>query len=442
MQNEKILKMKNRIYKSLLLLSFFMIAVALIILIAGNGYKSGPFFIAAFIMMSIAVRGNEKLKGFSYTLWIVTAVTASMFYPGYFISIGDFQFKQLIVPLLQIIMFGMGSQMSFADFTGVIKMPKGVFIGVASHYIIMPFVGFAIAGLFNFPPEIAAGIILIGCVPSGLASNVMSFLARANLALAVTVGAISTFLSPFITPLLMKWLGGQFIEVNFWSMMLDIMNMIILPIIAGFTFNLFLKGKTGKQSAIIQLLSYTTIILLTGFLYARVNADFSGFSIHSMRSAFWFLILPMAGGIFLKHIVKRGDELMSKVLSMISMVGIAIIVVVITASGREDLMKVGALLLITSLLHNLTGYTLGYWLSWLVGMPERDRRTIAFEVGMQNGGLATGLALQMGKVATVGLAPAIFGPLMNVTGSILANYWRGKPVKESVISENPISKAS
>lgn len=115
------------------------------------------------------------------------------------------------------------------------------------------------------------------------------------------------------------------------------------------------------------------------------------------------------------------------------MVGIALIVTIITASGRDSLLQVGGLLLITSLLHNVTGYTLGYWLSWLLGMPERDRRTIAFEIGMQNGGLASGLALQMGKVATVGLAPAIFGPLMNVTGSVLANYWRGKPVKEEDI---------
>jgi BASS family bile acid:Na+ symporter len=106
------------------------------------------------------------------------------------------------------------------------------------------------------------------------------------------------------------------------------------------------------------------------------------------------------------------------VLSMISMVGIALILAVITAAGRDSLLEVGALLVITSLLHNLTGYTLGYSLSWLVGMPERDRRTIAFEVGMQNGGLASGLALQMGKVATVGLAPAIFGPLI-----LQVRYW-------------------
>ncbi|MBE3087338.1 MAG: bile acid:sodium symporter family protein [Bacteroidetes bacterium] len=392
---------------------------------------TGLLLITGLIALALAVRGFEKMKGFSYTIWIFTAVTASMFYPQYFISVGDFQLKKLIVPLLQIIMFGMGSQMSFKDFSGVIKMPKGVFVGVFSHYMIMPLVGFGIARIFNFPPEIAAGIILIGCVPSGLASNVMSFLARANLALAVTVGAISTLLSPFVTPTLMKWLGGQYIEVNFWSMMLDILNMIILPIVAGFIFNLFSKGKEKLQSKIIQLISYMVIILLTNLVYMKSkDVGFSGFLIHFAKSMSWFYFLPMIGAMILSHFLKEENKYMEKILSLISMVGIAVIVTIITASGRDSLLQVGAMLMVTSLLHNLTGYTLGYWLSWLVGMPEKDRRTIAFEVGMQNGGLASGLALQMGKVATVGLAPAIFGPLMNVTGSVLANFWRGKPVEE------------
>jgi len=294
----------------------------------------------------------------------------------------------------------------------------------------MPLVGFAIASIFEFPPEIAAGIILIGCVPSGLASNVMSFLAKANLALAVTVGAISTILSPFVTPTLMKWLGGQYIEVSFWNMMLDILNMIILPIVAGFVFNLFSKGKDSLKSRTIQLIVYSFIILLTNLVFMKSkNAEFSVFLIHFLQSMFWFFFLPMIGAIALKYFVKGKGDYMGKVLSMVSMVGIAVIVTIITASGRDMLLQVGALLIITSVLHNLTGYALGYWLSALVGMPERDRRTIAFEVGMQNGGLASGLALQMGKVATVGLAPAIFGPLMNVTGSILATFWAGRPPK-------------
>ena len=420
--------MKNSLLRILLIVSGLFIIASGISYLGGNISATGLFLIAAFIAMAIAVRGFQKFKGFSYTLWIFTAVIASMFYPQYFISAGGFQLKKLIVPLLQIIMFGMGSQMSFKDFAGVIKMPKGVFVGVFSHYLIMPLVGFCIAGLFNFPPEISAGIILIGCVPSGLASNVMSFLAKANLALAVTVGAISTLLSPVLTPLLMKWLGGQYIEVKFWSMMLDILNMIILPIVAGFIFNLFSKEKETWKSVTLQLVSYTVIILLTTLVYAKLkDAGFLAFCVQLAKSMGWFFFLPMIGAKVLSYFIMGKDKYMERILSLISMVGIALIVTIITASGRESLLKVGALLLVTSLLHNITGYTLGYSLSWLVGMPEKDRRTIAFEVGMQNGGLASGLALQMGKVATVGLAPAIFGPLMNITGSVLANFWRGKP---------------
>ena len=172
--------MKSSLSSILLIVSGLFIIASGISYLGGNISVTGLFLIAAFIAMAIAVRGFLKFRGFSYTLWIFTAVIASMFYPQYFISAGGFQLKKLIVPLLQIIMFGMGSQMSFKDFAGVIKMPKGVFVGVFSHYMIMPLVGFCIAGLFKFPPEISAGIILIGCVPSGLASNVMSFLAKAN----------------------------------------------------------------------------------------------------------------------------------------------------------------------------------------------------------------------------------------------------------------------
>ena len=423
--------MKTRLRNFLLIISVVLILTSGISHLLKLLDASGLFLVLGLISLALAVRGFQSLKGFSYTLWIFTAVTASMFFPQYFISVGDFQLKKLIVPLLQIIMFGMGSQMSFRDFTGIIKMPKGVFVGVFSHYMIMPLVGFCIAGIFDFPPEISAGIILIGCVPSGLASNVMSFLAKANLALAVTVGAISTLLSPLVTPLLMKWLGGQYIEVKFWSMMLDILNMIILPIVAGFIFNLFSKGEETLKSKTIQLVSYMVIILLTTLVFVKSkDAGLSAFIIQFAKSMCWFFFLPMIGAYILSNIISGDNKYMEKILSLISMVGIALIVTIITASGRDSLLEVGALLLVTSLLHNVVGYTLGYWLSWLVGMPERDRRTIAFEVGMQNGGLASGLALQMGKVATVGLAPAIFGPLMNVTGSVLANYWRGKPVKK------------
>jgi BASS family bile acid:Na+ symporter len=428
---------KINAHKIVLGCAIVFLIISLVMILNGNVAQTGPLLIVFFILLAFAVRGFNAVKGFSYTIWIFTAVTASMFYPQYFTSVGDFQLKLLIVPLLQIIMFGMGSQMSLNDFTGVIKMPKGVIIGVGSHYLIMPLVAFFISRIFNFPPEIAAGIILIGCVPSGLASNVMSYIAHANLALAVTIGAISTLISPFVTPLLMKLLGGQYIEVNFWSMMLDILNMIILPIVAGFIFNLFNVGKVKLKPKAIQLTIFFIIILLTNLVYLKAkHSDFAGFSVALVKSMCWFYILPIIGAMILRHYLKGDKQLMGKILSLVSMVGIAIIITIITATGRESLLEVGALLLITSLLHNLTGYTLGYSVSWLFGMPEKDRRTVAFEVGMQNGGLASGLALQMGKIATVGLAPAIFGPLMNVTGSALASWWRSKPpVEENEILE-------
>jgi len=417
--------MHNRKNLSLFILSSVFLLIVPLLIFSGHIQAAGIFLVSAFITLSFAIRIFPALRGFSYTLWIFAAVTASMFYPQYFISIGSFQLKSLIVPLLQIIMFGMGSQMSANDFAGIIKMPKGVIIGILLQFTLMPLVGFTLARLFNFPAEIAAGIILIGCVPSGLASNVMSFLARANLALAVTLSSVTTVISPLVTPFLMKTLAGQYIEVNFWSMMLDILNMIILPVVAGFIFNLVAKRNASRKSTVIQIIVFISVILITTLVYTKsAHTGFSGFVFRFLKSAGWFLLLPAAGALILSKYLKGDNRIMEQVLSFFSMAGIAVIITIITASGRESLLNVGLLLLIASLLHNLTGYTLGYFFAWLTGMPERDRRTIAFEVGMQNGGLASGLALQMGKLATVGLAPAIFGPLMNITGSILANWWR------------------
>jgi BASS family bile acid:Na+ symporter len=420
--------------------NYFLIGSLVFLLGSGGAYLAGKITLTGILLimfcisLATGVRGFEKYKGYSYTLWIFASVAAAMFFPNYFIQIGNFQVKATMVPLLQIIMFGMGSQLSFDDFAGVIKMPRGVIVGVICQFSIMPFVGYLIAKAVNFPPEIAAGIILIGCVPSGLASNVMSFLARANLALAVTIGAIATLLSPLLTPVLMKWLGGQYVEVNFWSMMLDILNMIIFPIVAGFIFNLFLKRDTTRKSMIIQLLSYMFIILATTLIFIKVNdGGVREYFIQFAKTMGWFYFLPMAGALVFRQYLKGNTKLMESLLSFISMVGIALIICIIVASGRDNLLKVGGLLILTSLVHNVAGYGLGYTISWLTGLPERDRRTVAFEVGMQNGGLASGLALLMGKVATVGLAPAIFGSLMNITGSILANFWRERPPVEAEV---------
>lgn len=300
------------------------------------------------------------MKNYLYTLSIVVAATVAYFFPEYFISIGDFQLKELIIPLLQVIMFGMGTTMSYEDFLGVIKMPKAVIIGLVCQFTIMPFLGFMIAKSFDFPPEIAAGIILVGCSPSGLASNVMSYIAKANVALSITITSFATLLAPILTPFLMKMIGGQFIEIDFWSMTIDISKMIIIPVAIGFLLNKILK--------------------------------------------------------------ERGAWL-QKILPIISMAGIALIIVIITAAGQKSLQTVGLALVFATLIHNIGGFILGYSSAKLFKLPEQDCRTVAIEVGLQNAGLASGLAKAMGKLATVGIAPALFGPMMNINGSLLASYW-------------------
>lgn len=354
-------------YKIILGIAIVCLVGALVMLGLGKIEEAGPLLITFFVALAIAFRGYPSLKGFSYTVVIFAAVTTAMYYPGPFVEINGFKLAVLITPLLQLIMFGMGTSMSIKDFAGVVKMPKGVFIGVTAHFIIMPLLGFTLAKLSGFPPEIAAGIILIGCSPNGMASNVISYLAKANLALSITITAVSTMLAPFVTPLLMKLLAGAFVEINVLDMMWDITKIVIIPIAAGLIFNKFFSGK----------------------------AD-------------W----------------------LDKAMPMVSMTSIALIIVVITAAGRESLLTIGPALILIVLIHNLCGYTLGYGCGKLFKMSERDCRTMAIEVGMQNGGLASGLAKGMGKIATVGLAPAIFGPLMNVTGSILASYWHRRPPKD------------
>lgn len=352
----------------------YVIAAICVVLFAVFTFRqmhdiSGWLLLVCLISLSIAFRANEFLKRLSFTVIIFAAVALSMYHPAYFRQWWGFNLSGLIIPLIQLIMFGMGTSMSIKDFAGVIKSPKGVIIGVLSQFMIMPVLGFGLASFTGFPPEIAAGIVLVGCSPSGLASNVMSYLAKANLALSITITAVTTLLAPFITPLLMKLLAGAFIEIDVLKMMWDIIKMIIIPIGAGLLFNKLLSGRS-----------------------------------------------------------KWVDDAMP----VVSMFGIAMILAVITAAGRDSLLEIGPVLMVVVLIHNVCGYLLGYWSGKLLRMPERDCRTIALEVGMQNAGLASGLAKEMGRLATVGLAPAIFGPLMNITGSTLASWWHGRPPKESI----------
>jgi BASS family bile acid:Na+ symporter len=319
--------------------------------------------IACMPLLAVGLTCVPSLRGYRFTVCIIAAVVAAMIYPQSFLKVGSLDMRDptLILVVIMFVMFGMGTQMSLQDFWGVVRMPKAVIIGITGQFTIMPLVGYALAKAGGFPPEIAAGIILIGSCSSGLASNVMVYLAGANLALSVTLTALAQLVAPVMTPLWMSVLAGEMVEVKFLNMMKEIILMVVLPIIAALIYNELRRDRLRR---------------------------------------------------------------LHKLMPILSMAGIIYFTLVTTAAGRDHLLQIGLLLFAAAALHNTAGYVLGYWAGRLFGLDRDSCRTIAIEVGLQNGGMASGLAGRMGKLATVGLAAAIFSPWMNISGSVLANYWR------------------
>ena len=326
-----------------------------------------------------ASTGQGVFRQLAFTTWIVTGVAAGMVFhrhllvfPSPWPLVGGQEMSVVFIPVLQIIMFAMGTTLSVADFARVFRMPAGVVIGLACQYTIMPLVGFTLAYSFPFQPEIAAGLVLVGCSPSGLASNVMAFIARANVAMSVTLTAFSTLLAPLLTPHLMKTLAGEMVEINVPAMMWSMTKIVLLPVLAGLVFH---------------------------------------------------------------HLIYHRLRWLERVMPLVSMVGILIMTVLTVAVGRDKLIEVGGLLIFACILHSSAGFGLGYFACRMLGRDQLTCRTIALEVGLQNSGMAAGLAKELGKVATLGLVPITFGPVMNVIASTLANWWRVHPTEECKVVE-------
>lgn len=404
--------------------------VAMAGLLTGQAALWQPAAVALSVGLAIGLGSVPALRGYQFTAWIIAAVAAAMIYPGAFLKWGEFDLrnKWLILIVVQMVMFGMGTQMSLKDFAGVAKTPRGVLVGIVCHFSVMPLVGFALTKIFTFPDEIAAGIILIGSCSSGLASNVMAYLARANLVLSVTVTAITTMMAPFLTPFLMKILAGTLVEVKFFNMMVEIIKIVIVPIGAGLLHDYLKHAPTRARRAVLGIASaglvWLVFLALGGWSFIKMNcADVAV----TMIGLGGFLLAGVIVGVLYHALTLRLSWLDSR-MPLASMMGIVYFTAVTTAAGRDNLLKVGALLFVASALHNAAGYFFGYWMSRASGLDKNSARSVAFEVGLQNGGMASGLAGAMGKLGTVGLAAAIFSPWMNVSGSVLANYWRRKPV--------------
>lgn len=332
--------------------------------------------VAGCAALAIGAR-RTRFSGFAFTLWVAAFVAAAMFYPMAFRTWNGYALGGLIVPLIQIIMFGMGTQLTLGDFKRVLAFPRPVLIGIVLQFSIMPLVGAGVAAVFATDPEVAAGMVLVGASPGGVASNVMTYLAGGSVALSVTMTACSTLLAPVMTPLAMQLLAGAYVEVPFVGMMVSILQMIIVPIAAGLVVNWVLV-TLGRR-------------------------------------------MPAASAV---------SAAIMKALPVVSMAAICFIIAIITSISRDQLLAGSFVVAIiaAAAIHNGAGYLLGYWGARMLRLSEAESRTVAIEVGLQNAGMASGLAISVLKSPMAAIPPAVFGPWMNMSGAMLASWWANRPV--------------
>ena len=309
-----------------------------------------------------------------FGLAILACAAISFAFPSAFTEWGGVKLTKLVVPAIQVIMFGMGTTLTFGDFVRVAKCPWAVATGVFLQFLIMPFVGFLLAKSFGFSGELAAGCVLIGSVAGGTASNVIAYLAKANVALSVTMTCCSTLLSPLVTPLMMKLLAGRFIEIDVWAMVMSILEVVLVPVAAGGLVRALFRRQLDAHKVVCD-----------------------------------------------------------RVLSFVSMAGICYTILALTAPSRETFREAGVLIIAAAILHNSFGYLSGYGLTRLLGrflpLGETDARTVAIEVGMQNGGMAGALAVGVLHSTVAALPANVFSIWMNFSGSIIASFWSKRSPK-------------
>ncbi|GAA2325626.1 bile acid:sodium symporter family protein [Streptomyces violaceusniger] len=288
-----------------------------------------------------------------FPLLVLAAGAAGLATPGTFSG-----WAPNVPYLLGVVMFCMGLTMTPRDFSGVAKRPWAVALGLVAHYVIMPGLGWLIAHALGLSPQLAAGVILVGCAPSGTASNVVTYLARGDVALSVSVATVSTVLAPLVTPPLTLLLAGEFLPVDAESMVTDILKTVLLPVVGG-------------------------------------------------------LVVRLVAGRF----VQRALGL----LPWLSAVTIGVIVAIVVAASADAIKSAAALVLLAVVLHNGLGLALGYGAGKLARLGAPASRAMAFEVGMQNSGLAASLAAAHFSPLAA-LPAAVFSVWHNVSGAVVAAW--------------------
>jgi BASS family bile acid:Na+ symporter len=275
----------------------------------------------------------------------------------------------VINPMLGMIMFGMGLTLRPEDFQVVFSRPKDVLIGCLAQFTVMPLVAWILVRIFQLPNELALGVILVGCCPGGTASNVITYLAKGDLALSVGMTATSTILAPLLTPLLTWLLAGKFVDVDTWGMLQSILYVVIAPIFVGFLMQRYLPKFTKR--AVAYLPAFSSLM-------------------------------------------------------------IALLVSIIVGHNASKLLTGGLLVVIVVVLHNLSGLAMGYGIGKLLRLSHPKRTAISIEVGMQNSGLASSLAvLHFASFPLATIPGAIFSVWHNISGALVAKLYSGMNEKET-----------
>jgi BASS family bile acid:Na+ symporter len=309
-----------------------------------------------------AVAKVSRFVGGTFSLWVILFAVLGFFWPAVFIPL-----KGYISIFLGIVMFGMGLTLSSADFREVFRRPLEVLIGVVGHYVIMPLLAFVLALVLKLPPDIAVGVILVGCCPSGTSSNVMALLAKGDVALGVSIASVSTLVAPLATPALISLLAGRWMPIDAGALIKDILTVVIIPIILG---------------------------------------------------------------VIIKKLFKKQAEASVQALPLVSTLAIVIIVAIVVAGSKAKIVESGLLIFAVVILHNGLGYVLGYLFAKLFRMNLSKRKAILFETGMQNSGLGAALAsAHFNPVAAV--PSAIFSVWHNISGSLLATWFARRYEKEA-----------
>jgi len=432
--------MKNtgalKVFLSLAII-FALAEILLLVLGKGSLPLSGLILFVMFYALAFAVQRTEKLKGLSFTCQIFAFVSFTLYFPQLFTNWG-FDTNKLIVPSIQVIMFGMGTKLSIADFVRELSKPFKVIIATIMCYTLMPLIALLIIKVYHFPPEVAAGIILLGVGPAGAASNVMTYLAKGNLALSMTVTTLTTLISPLATPFLMKLLAGQLIQVDTIGMMISILNMLFIPVCAGIIINKILYGNLPWTKKDLNISIMGIISFIVGFVLLFIPFPTVLMSLKTGLILISWAITIVSVTIIIVRRTKGPQNWMDLILPKLSLSAIMLYIVIVAAHNKATLLNIGPALFIATIVHNLLGYVSGYSLSRAFGFSETDSRAITMEVGTKNAGLAVGLAYDVLKSQAAALAPLIFGTWMNISASSLATFWSQREPREKLIKEEKV----